>query len=50
MVPEDPRLGHLDFCLISHNHYDHLDTTSVRRLHKRFGTGLRWYVPLGLKK
>lgn len=39
----------LDFVLISHNHYDHLDSGSVTRLHRRFGHDLAWYVPLGLK-
>ena len=35
--------------LISHNHYDHLDVDSVRRLHARYGDTLRFLVPLGLK-
>lgn len=47
--PDDPNLPHIDFVLISHNHYDHLDTSSVQRLHKRYGDGLKFYVPLGLK-
>jgi N-acyl-phosphatidylethanolamine-hydrolysing phospholipase D len=38
----------LDFVLISHNHYDHLDTASVEGLYKRF-PNLKWYVGLGLK-
>jgi L-ascorbate metabolism protein UlaG (beta-lactamase superfamily) len=46
---EDPQLPALDFVLLSHNHYDHLDYNSVRGLHKRHGGALRWYVPLGLK-
>mmetsp|Transcript_37707 Transcript_37707/g.95348 ORF Transcript_37707/g.95348 Transcript_37707/m.95348 type:complete len:471 (-) Transcript_37707:601-2013(-) len=44
-----PRLPHLDFVLLSHNHYDHLDSGSVAALNKRFGTGLTWYIPLGVK-
>ncbi|KXZ46435.1 hypothetical protein GPECTOR_43g871 [Gonium pectorale] len=39
----------LDFVLLSHNHYDHLDTNSVRTLYKRYGKALTWYVPLGLR-
>ncbi len=46
---EEAALPHLDFILLSHNHYDHLDYNSVKRLHKRYGDGLEWYIPLGLK-
>lgn len=45
---DDPKLPHIDFVVISHNHYDHLDYNSVRQLHKRYGDALAWYVPLGL--
>ncbi|KAL6766392.1 hypothetical protein ACKKBG_A35850 [Auxenochlorella protothecoides x Auxenochlorella symbiontica] len=45
---EAPALPRLDFVLISHNHYDHLDRASVKSLHARFGEALSWYVPLGL--
>ena len=38
----------IDFAVISHNHYDHLDTTAVRGLNQRFPT-MTWYVPIGLK-
>ncbi|KAI8475789.1 MAG: beta-lactamase superfamily domain-containing protein [Monoraphidium minutum] len=46
--PEDPHLPRLDAVLISHNHYDHLCGASVAALHRRYGDGLEWYVPLGL--
>ena len=43
-------LPRIDAVVISHNHYDSLDTTSVRRLHQRpGGQGTRFFVPLGLK-
>jgi len=50
MQADDPGLKDLDFVLISHNHYDHLDDTSVKCLNKRFGNNLTWYVPLGVKE
>lgn len=34
------------FAVLSHNHYDHLDEWTVRRL----PPGVEWYVPLGLGK
>jgi len=37
----------LDSVVISHTHYDHLDTQSVKDLHKRYGQNLNWYVPQG---
>jgi N-acyl-phosphatidylethanolamine-hydrolysing phospholipase D len=37
----------IDAVLISHNHYDHLDERTVRRL-AREHRGLRFFVPLGL--
>jgi hypothetical protein len=49
LQPEDAAFPRLDAVLLSHNHYDHLDCGSVQRLHKRFGGGLAWYVPLGLR-
>ncbi len=39
----------LDAVVVSHNHYDHLDSGSVRDLHRRYGDGLRWYVPMDMK-
>ncbi|XP_054168659.1 N-acyl-phosphatidylethanolamine-hydrolyzing phospholipase D-like [Oppia nitens] len=38
----------LDAVVISHAHYDHLDRNSVTLLNARFGSDLRWFVPLGL--
>lgn len=38
----------VDIALISHNHYDHLDTASVRDIHK-CSPGTSFVVPLGLK-
>ncbi|NIF46995.1 MBL fold metallo-hydrolase [Enterobacter sp. Ap-1006] len=48
-VPLDlNQLPRLDAVLISHNHYDHLDKKTVRRLIKRF-PDVHFFVPLGLK-
>lgn len=41
-------LPQLDAVLISHNHYDHLDSATVRRIVRRFPQ-VHFFVPLGLK-
>ena len=45
-VPELPRI---DVVLVSHNHYDHLDLASVKRLAARPEGSPLFLVPLGLK-
>ena len=42
-------LKKIDYVLISHNHYDHLDKSSVKKLHDKF-PDIKWIVPSGLKK
>jgi N-acyl-phosphatidylethanolamine-hydrolysing phospholipase D len=37
----------IDAVLLSHDHFDHLDRPTVRRLHERFGDALLWIAPLG---
>ena len=39
-------LPNVDFVLISHNHYDHLDKNTIKYLKK--DTTTTWFVPLGL--
>lgn len=43
------KLPPVDVVLISHDHYDSLDTATIRALHQRGGDDTRFYVPLGLK-
>lgn len=38
----------IDAVCISHNHYDHLDHTTVLEIQKAFGTQVHWFVPKGL--
>lgn len=40
----------VDAVLVSHDHYDHLDEDTVRRLHARFGARLRWLTPLAYRE
>ena len=41
-------LPHVDVVVISHNHYDHLDSASVKALAAQAGGSPRFVVPLGL--
>ncbi len=42
-------LPKIDYVLISHNHYDHLDAKTVKHLHA-FHPEIEWVIPLGLSK
>ena len=41
-------LPKVDLVCISHDHYDHCDLPSIKKIHNRFGTSVRWCMPLGL--
>jgi N-acyl-phosphatidylethanolamine-hydrolysing phospholipase D len=43
-------LPRIDLVLLSHNHYDHLDTASVKTLNAQAGGPPLFLVPLGVKK
>ena len=43
------QLPHIDVVVISHNHYDHLDRDSVRRLNAQAGGAPLFLVPLGIE-
>jgi hypothetical protein len=36
----------IDFAILSHNHYDHLDAAVVTEM----GDNVRWFVPVGMKR
>jgi len=40
-----PKVGRLDLCCVTHDHYDHMDTESVKELKEHIHL---WIVPLGL--
>ncbi|MDX1607049.1 MAG: MBL fold metallo-hydrolase, partial [Candidatus Competibacterales bacterium] len=42
-------LPRIDAVVISHNHYDHLDLGSVKRLYADHRESIHFFVPLGLK-
>ena len=44
-----PQLPRIDVVMISHNHYDHLDAESIKRLAAMPQGSPRFLVPLGLK-
>jgi N-acyl-phosphatidylethanolamine-hydrolysing phospholipase D len=47
-VPWDA-LPPIDAVVLSHDHYDHLDAGTVRRIAERFGDAVQWLAPLGYR-
>ena len=43
------KLPPIDIAVVSHNHYDHLDYETVKKLNYIQGGRIHWYVGLGLK-
>ena len=43
-------LPHIDVVLVSHNHYDHLDTGSIVALHRQAGGPPLFLIPLGIDR
>ena len=43
------KLPLIDYVLISHNHYDHLDKRTIKKIHKIY-PNVKWIVPEGVKK
>jgi len=48
-VPALEELPKVDAVLLSHDHFDHLDRSTVAALHRRFGEELTWFTPLGYR-
>lgn len=51
-VPASPDLGSLPEIhgvVLSHDHFDHLDAPTVRRLRHRFGHAIEWFTPPGYR-
>lgn len=46
---DDFSCNSVDVCVISHDHYDHLDVRSIQALHSKNVVNV-WAVPLGLKE
>ncbi|PAV76922.1 hypothetical protein WR25_23678 [Diploscapter pachys] len=43
-------LPELDFGVISHDHYDHLDVEAVQKIDKLHNGKIRWFVPKGFEE